>query len=347
MSDKLRDLLDTRPWLLADGATGTAFFAKGLASGEAPERWNFEQPDKVIELHREFLDAGSNIILTNTFGGNRNRLELHGCQDRCREINLHGVELARRAVEDSGRGDVAIAGSMGPTGELYQPLGPLSVEDGAASFAEQAEALAEGGVDVLWIETLSSFDELRAAVGGASSVGLPMTATFSFDSNGRTMMGVSPSEFVAHLAELPHELIAMGANCGSGSPDLAAAILEIADAAPPGTAIIAKSNNGIPEYVEGEVVYRGTPESMGRYACIARDIGARIIGGCCGSTAEHIAAMRRALESTPSRGRPDIERIAETLGPPSHDKAGAAAGDAPQPRRRARRRRPSPHTKGH
>ncbi|HMB75412.1 MAG TPA: homocysteine S-methyltransferase family protein, partial [Kiloniellaceae bacterium] len=163
MSDRLQKLLAKRPWLLADGATGTNFFALGLEHGDAPEVWNLERPEDVITHYRSFIDAGSDIILTNTFGGTRNRLKLHKVEDRCFEINKIAAELAREAAKRSGREEVIVAGSMGPTGDLFEPLGPLTIEAGAEAFAEQARGLAAGGVDVLWIETLSSVDEVKAA----------------------------------------------------------------------------------------------------------------------------------------------------------------------------------------
>lgn len=193
MSDLLSRLLSERPWLLADGATGTSLFALGLGHGDAPELWNIDQPEKVKQHYKGFVDAGSDIILTNTFGGNARRLILHQAQDRVREINVAAARLAREVADASGR-EVVVAGSMGPTGDIFQPLGPLAYEDGVAAFAEQAKALAEGGVDVLWIETISSVDELKAAVEGAGHTDLPVCCTLSFDTNGRTMMGVTPDQ---------------------------------------------------------------------------------------------------------------------------------------------------------
>jgi 5-methyltetrahydrofolate--homocysteine methyltransferase len=176
MSDLLQRLLKERPWLLADGATGTNFFAVGLQSGASPELWNVDEPDKVRDQYRAFVDAGADIILTNTFGGTRNRLKLHRAAERVAELNIATARIAREVVEESGR-EVVVAGSMGPTGEMYMPLGELTMAQGTAAYAEQAQALAEGGVDVLWMETIFSFEELTAAATGARSSGLPVVCT--------------------------------------------------------------------------------------------------------------------------------------------------------------------------
>src|SRR4051794_17359135 len=195
------EALASRPWLLADGATGTNYFQMGLVSGDAPELWNEEHPDRVRSLHRRFIEAGADIVLTNSFGGNRHRLKLHNAQDRVREINMAAAKNARAEADRADR-PVYVAGSIGPTGEIFQPVGTLSHEEGVAAFAEQAMALKEGGVDVLWIETMSSEEELRAAVEGAAKAELPIVTTMSFDTNGRTMMGITPKAFGALAASL-------------------------------------------------------------------------------------------------------------------------------------------------
>jgi methionine synthase I (cobalamin-dependent) len=330
-------LLDSRPWLLADGATGTNYFQMGLTSGDSPELWNFEHPDRVRKLHRSFIEAGADIVLTNSFGGNRYRLKLHDVQDRVHEINMAAASNAR-AEADAAPRPVAVAGSMGPTGEIFQPVGTLPHEAGVDAFAEQALALKEGGVDVLWIETMSSEQELRAAVEGAGRVGLPIVATMSFDTNGRTMMGITPKAFGALAQTLPVRPAAIGANCGVGASELVATVLGIT-AARPDAVVIAKGNCGIPQYVDGHIHYDGTPELMADYACIALDAGARIIGGCCGTSPSHLAAMRRALESHTRGARPSIDLVEQRLGTVSALGKGediVQAAGARRERRRAR-----------
>jgi 5-methyltetrahydrofolate--homocysteine methyltransferase len=330
-------LLETKPWLLADGATGTNLFHMGLTSGDAPEMWNFDHPERVRQLHRGFIEAGADIILTNSFGGNRYRLKLHDAQDRVRAINMAAAGNARAEADAAGR-PVAVAGSMGPTGELFEPVGTLPHEQGVAAFAEQAAALKEGGVDVLWIETMSSEEELRAAVEGASTAKLPIVTTMSFDTNGRTMMGITPRAFATLATTLPKQPAAIGANCGVGASELIATILGIT-AADPNAIVVAKGNCGIPQYVEGHIHYDGTPELMAEYACIALDAGARIIGGCCGTTPQHLRAMRAALEAHEKGERPSIEFVEQRLGSVSALAKGidaAAAAGAKRERRRAR-----------
>ncbi len=340
-----RDLLSSRAWLLADGATGTNLFSMGLQSGEPPEFWTTERPENIRKLHQDFIDAGSDIILTNTFGCNRRRLALHGAADRVAGLNAAAARLAGELAAEADR-PVIVAGSMGPTGDILGPAGVMSEEEGAEIFAGQAAALADGGVDVFWIETMSALEEVRAAVAGARKAApeLPVVATMSFDTAGRTMMGVGPARFAALAQEM--ELDAFGANCGTGSPDLLAALLEMTEAAPDAV-IVAKANAGVPEFVDGEIRYSGTVEKAGDYARLALDIGARIIGGCCGNTAAHVRAMHEALLEHEKGPRPTLEQIVARLGPltqaagPSCARTlheGAAGGETP-PRRRRRRRR--------
>jgi 5-methyltetrahydrofolate--homocysteine methyltransferase len=338
MSNLLQELLAERPWLLADGATGTNFFAAGLEAGAAPELWNIDHPEKVLAQYKSFIDAGSDIILTNTFGGTRYRLKLHGAAERVAEINIAAARLARQAADASGR-KIAVAGSMGPTGELFMPLGPLSMTEGTAAFAEQAQALAEGGVDVLWIETLYAFDELTAAVTGARVTGLPIVCTMSFDTAGHTMMGISGPQLAEKAHEMTPHPLAIGANCGIGPSELLAVLVQMKGALGPDDILVAKSNCGVPEFVGGEIRYQGTPELMADYARMARDAGARIIGGCCGTTPEHLRAMRQALETHTPGPPPDMETIVGRLGQISSGAqkqlGGAPAGEG----RRGRRRR--------
>ena len=313
MSNILERLLATRPWLLADGATGTNLIDMGLRSGDAPEPWNVEHPDRVERLHRNFVAAGADIILTNSFGGNRHRLALHGSQDRVAELNVHAARIARRVADDSER-PIVVAGSMGPTGELFAPLGKLTVDEGSAAFAAQARALAEGGADLLWVETLSSHEEVEAALAGAHITGLPVVCTLSFDTNGSTMMGLSPAEFAALCRTMTPAPHAFGANCGLGPAETVVGVLNLAGAARDTDVIVAKGNCGIPEYVDGVIEYGGNPELMAKYARLAYDAGARIIGGCCGTTFEHLRAMHESLDRHTGGTRPTGDEVASSLG---------------------------------
>ena len=313
MSDLLQEMLAERPWLLADGATGTNFFAAGLPSGYAPELWNVDEPDKVCAQYRSFVEAGSDIILTNSFGGTRNRLKLHQAAERVVELNVAAARLAREVVDQSGR-QVIVAGSMGPTGDMFMPLGELSMAEGTAAFAEQAKALAEGGADVLWIETIFSFEELTAAVTGARAAGLPVVCTMSFDTAGRTMMGITPEQCVEEVHKLRPQPVAFGGNCGIGPSELLAVLVNLHEAADADDVLVAKSNCGVPEFVDGEIVYQGTPELMADYARLCLDAGARIIGGCCGTTPDHIRVMRQALEAHKPGKPPSLDVIIDRLG---------------------------------
>src|SRR5260370_23141061 len=178
MTDRLTALLAERSWLLADGATGSNLFERGLRSGDAPELWNSEHPDRIAELHRGFVEAGADIILTNSFGGTRHRLKLHKAEERVAELNEKAARIAR-AEADLGTRVVLVGGSMGPTGEILEPLGPLSPDPAREAFAEQATALPRGGADILWIETMSSIEETEAAIAGGRPTGPPHLATFT------------------------------------------------------------------------------------------------------------------------------------------------------------------------
>ncbi len=311
--NRFTHLLATRAWLLADGATGSNLFDAGLMSGDAPELWNTQHPDRIAHLHRSFVEAGADIILTNSFGGTRYRLKLHQAEGRVAELNTAAARLARAVADASGR-EVAVAGSMGPTGEIMEPIGPLGMAQATEAFAEQAQALVEGGADVLWIETMSSVEEVQAAVAGAATTGLPIVCTLSFDTNGRTMMGISPSDFAALEKTLVPRLAACGTNCGVGASEVVACIHNLAAAAGPDVVLVAKGNCGIPQYVDGAIVYNGTPELMAVYARLALDAGARIIGGCCGTSPKHLRAMRDALEAHTPAPSPELDAIVSALG---------------------------------
>jgi 5-methyltetrahydrofolate--homocysteine methyltransferase len=311
MTDRLTSLLAERPWLLADGATGSNLFDCGLRSGDAPELWNSDHPERIALLHRGFVDAGADIILTNSFGGTRHRLKLHKAEDRVAELNEKAARIARTEADRATRA-VLVGGSMGPTGEILEPLGPLSLDAAREAFAEQATALAQGGADILWIETMSSIEETEAAIGGARATGLPIVATLSFDTNGRTMMGITPAELAG--LHRKHHLAACGSNCGTGPSELVACIVNLATASDPAAVLVAKANCGIPQFRDGEIRFDGTPELMAQYACLSLDSGARIIGGCCGTTPEHLRIMRRALETHVRGPKPDLEAIESKLG---------------------------------
>ncbi len=315
MTDPITRLLQDRDVLLTDGATGTNLFSLGLANGASGELWNVEHPDRVRHVLQGFVDAGSDIVLTNTFGANVFRFALHKLQGRVRELNMAGATLAREIADKAGR-TVVVAGSMGPTGDVLEPLGPRSLTQAEEAFHEQAEALRDGGVDVAWIETMFADNELEAAVRGAQRAGLPVVATMTFDTGGRTMMGVRPSEAMRRSKSLPQRPVAFGANCGVGPAQLLDSILGLAQGAEADDIIVAKSNCGLPVMDDDmRVVYTGTPEIMAKYARLARDAGARIIGGCCGTTATHVQAMAEALATSTRRTSPSYEDIEQALGP--------------------------------
>lgn len=324
MHDPICELLKTRPWLLADGATGSNLFERGLQSGEAPELWNVSHPDRIADLHRSFVEAGADIILTNSFGGTRFRLKLHNAEERVAELNGRAASLARSEAARADR-PVLVAGSIGPTGEILEPLGPTPIAAAEAAFAEQAAALAAGGVDVMWIETMSSVEETEAAIRGARTTGKPVVATLSFDTNGRTMMGVTPAD-LAGLQE-QHRLAGCGSNCGVGPSELVASMVNMARAAAPDAVLVAKANCGIPQYVDGAIRFNGTPELMADYARLALDAGARIIGGCCGTSPEHLKSMRLALEVHTKGEAPDLATIEARLGALSSGATAQLHGD--------------------
>lgn len=337
MRTSLTDLLAARDVVLADGATGTNYFAAGLASGHPPELWNVEHPDRVVALHQQFVDAGADIILTNTFGCNRKRLALHRAEDRVHELAATAARLARQVADAADR-PVVVAGSVGPTGELFEPLGMLTHDEAVAVFREQIDGLLDGGADVVWIETMSAPAEVRAAAQAAIDAGAPYTATCSFDTAGRTMMGLLPGDLRSVFDGLARLPIGYGANCGVGASDLLVSIgamCEHLDEQGDGV-VIAKGNCGVPQFQGTEIVYSGTPELMGRYARLAADTGARIIGGCCGTSPTHLAAMRAALDSRTPGPRPDLQAIVDGVGPLTNTAPDEHAGQGAERRRRRR-----------
>ena len=286
--DRLTEVLQSRRVLLGDGAMGTMLQLAGLVEG-APERWNVERPDVVSAIHRAYVEAGSDFISTNTFGGTRNRLQLDGLADRVAELNEAGARLAREAA-----GERLVAGSMGPTGELMEPLGLLTPDGARESFAEQARGLKAGGVDFALVETMSALEEVHAAVAGARDAGLPVAVTMSFDTNFHTMMGIKPAQAVSTLAGWGVGVI--GANCGNGPAEIERIMTEMSKARPEGIFLMAKSNAGMPRWKDDRITYGGTPEVMADYARKMLALGVNVIGGCCGSAPEHVAAMRAAVD---------------------------------------------------
>ena len=322
MPRDLFQFIESNPFVLGDGAMGTMLQQMGLTTGGAPELWNVERPDVIKQIYQGYVDAGSQIIETNTFGGTRYRLKLHNLQDRVHELNYAGAALAREVAGD----DVFVAGSMGPTGELMQPMGELTYEDAVDAFAEQAAALAEGGVDLFLIETMSDLNEVKAAVEGCQRVSdLPIATTMTFDTNYHTMMGVSPAQAVRELAAMGVKII--GANCGNGPDEIRRVVREMLAVRPEGVYIYAQSNAGLPHYDHGHIHYDGTPEVMAELALELAGLGVDIIGACCGSTPEHIRAMNEALHTRPI---PEIKlELPPDLAQPTSDSS---------PERRERRR---------
>ena len=337
MTNPIDALLAEKGVLLADGATGTNLFAMGLPAGEAPEILLETNPETITALHQNFVDAGADIILTNSFGGTRHRLKLHHAQDRVFSLNKKAAEVARAVADKAGR-KVIVAGSVGPTGELLEPLGALTYGAAVEAFAEQMEGLKAGGADVAWIETMSAPDEIKAAAESAIKVGMPYTYTGSFDTAGRTMMGLSPKDIHGVVEGLAQPPVAIGANCGVGASDILASLLDMTEARPDATVIV-KGNCGIPEFRGSVIHYTGTPELMSDYVRLAVDGGAKIIGGCCGTSFEHLAAMRKALDGHKTAGaRPTVETIVERIGPMRNKLASqSGAGDSGGEGRRRRR----------
>ena len=279
--------------VLADGAMGTMLFSAGLQFGDPPEVWNLTQPDVVRRIHRGYLEAGSQILMTNTFGGNRMRLSLHGLQDRVAELNQTAAILARAEVEAAG-GRALVAGDIGPSGAILAPTGTLDYDEAVDIFAEQAAALVAGGVDLIWIETMSDLPEIKAAIEGVrrTAPAIPLIATMTFDTRGHTMMGVSPEQAVEALTAWGAD--AVGGNCGNG-PDELITVIERMHAVAPDAILVAKSNAGMPELVDMRAVYRADPATMAGQALAMRQAGATIVGGCCGSTPAHLAAIAAIL----------------------------------------------------
>jgi len=336
MTSPFETLLAERDWLLADGATGTNLFNMGLGAGDPPEFWNVDEPAKITSLYKSAVDAGSDLFLTNSFGGNAARLKLHNAANRARELSRISAEIGRN-VADRADHKVIVAGSVGPTGEIMAPMGQLTHEIAVEMFHEQAEGLKEGGADVLWLETISAPEEYIAAAEAFKLADMPWCGTMSFDTAGRTMMGMTSAAMVAMVEKLDHKPLAFGANCGVGASDM---LRTVQGFVAQGTErpIIAKGNAGIPKYVDGHIHYDGTPTLMADYAVLARDSGAKIIGGCCGTMPEHLRMMREALETRPKGDKPSLEEIAARLGACSSASDGTGDNEPTGTRSNRRRR---------
>ncbi len=296
----LRTYLEQGNFIVADGATGTMFQSMGLAIGTAPELWNVENPDAVCALHRAYLDAGSRVILTNTFGGSQIKLErTGGLGERTVELNRAAASLAKEMARSAGDGCAYAAGDIGPTGELMAPYGPLSYKRAVEVFAQQALALAEGGADLIWIETMTDLNEAKAAVEGArQATDLALFCSLSFGRGGRTIMGVTPAQAAETL--WPLGLTAIGGNCGEGVEVMEPVLTQMRAALegigvmndPP---LIAKPNAGLPRLEGGETVFDLGPEELAAHVPQFVEWGAQIVGACCGSSPEHIAAIATAV----------------------------------------------------
>jgi methionine synthase I (cobalamin-dependent) len=285
------EVLQQQAPLLADGATGTMLQAAGLPVGEAPDLWVLENPAAVRTLVAQYIDAGSNLVYTNTFGASRVHLRRGGREEELEAINRTAAQLAREAV--AGRA-VFLAGSIGPTGEMLEPYGEFSPDEARQSFAEQAALLAAAGVDALVCETFTDLSEALLAVEAARATNLPILASMTFDQSGRTMMGVTPEDAVAQLSEAG--AVVVGANCSVG-PEVVEHVIRAMKAARPNVLLLAKPNAGLPQFVDGKALYATTPHAMAEFAMRMNEIGVAILGGCCGSTPEHIRAIRGAIPS--------------------------------------------------
>lgn len=292
MTDLIADIRDGRV-RVADGAMGTMLQAAGLDDGGAPELWNVDRPEVITEIFEAYVDAGSRLITTNTFGGSRPRLAMHGLEDRVVELNEAAAKLAR-AVADRHPG-VYVLGDVGPSGDLMEPMGTLTVDDAVALFSEQISGLAAGGADGILIETMSDLAEVEAAVTAAKGVapGLPIFVTLSFDTNLRTMMGVRPADAVVAISAMGAQVV--GANCGRGVDEMRIIAADMAENRPDGTLLIMQSNAGLPVLIDGEFTYTGSPEEMAAFALEMRDLGIDVVGACCGSSPAHIAAISAAI----------------------------------------------------
>ena len=287
MRQDLLEVLKNRKILVSDGAWGTFLQAEGLGSGECPEEWNITHPDVVENIAKSYIMAGSNMVETNTFGGSRHKLEMFGLGDKTYEINKAGAELSRKAVGDNKW----VIGSIGPSGAILM-MGEISENELYEGFLEQAKGLADGGVDAFCIETFSALDEAELAIEATRTTGLPIICTFTFE-NGFSMMGVTPEAYAEKMLELGVDVL--GTNCGNGLEgmvDYVKAIKHIA----PDKPILIHANAGLPVIEGGETVFPETPEHMASVVPDILEAGACIVGGCCGTTPEHIRMITKEVK---------------------------------------------------
>src|SRR5512146_1776626 len=306
MSDLLERL--SSDVVLADGAMGTMLHSHGIGFDKCFDELNISNPAAVAEIHRAYIEAGAQLILTNTFGSNRYKLGKHGLEKQVGEINRMGVELARRTIAASYK-DVLVAGDIGPLGVRIAPFGRVQPEQARTAFAEQARALAEAGADLIVLETMSDLVEILEGVRAAKQAcALPVVASVTFTRDDRTLLGDDPQKVARELHQAGADVI--GVNC-SGGPAQLLRILKLMRHAVPEARLWIKPNAGWPEQVGGRIMYPADPEYFGEYAVSFRAAGARIVGGCCGTTPQHIAAMRRALDTSPVLEEPHVALAAE------------------------------------
>jgi len=279
--------------ILADGAMGTMLHAKGLSMETCFDGYNLTQPALIADIHREYIDAGAELIETNTFGANRFKLTAHGLEDSVSEINTAAVQLARRVIEAAFK-DVLLAGSVGPLGVHLAPFGRVQPEQAYHAFHEQIEALVDAGVDVVLIETHNDLEEVHQAIRAARDIsGIPVIASVTFTRDDRTLLGDNPARVAKRLVESGADII--GANCSSGPAQLLRILRQMRQAEPQARFCV-MPNAGWPERVSGRIMYPATADYFGEYARAFCEAGASIIGGCCGTTPEHIAAMRATID---------------------------------------------------
>ena len=294
MLNKFIELLSLQT-LLADGAMGTMLHARGVGFDKCFDELNLTNPAAVAEVHREYIEAGAQLIITNTFGANRFKLTKHGLQADVKEINYKGVELAKRVVAASFK-EVLIAGDVGPLGVRIAPFGRVQPEEAREAFTEQIQALAESGVDLVVMETFSDLYEIREAIRAAKETcDLPIVASVTFTRDDRTLLGDEPMKVARTLRDAGVDVI--GVNCSGGPAQLLRILKQMKQAAPNGRFWV-KPNAGWPEQVGGRIMYPADADYFGDYALSFRDAGACVVGGCCGTTPQHIAVMKKALASS-------------------------------------------------